>query len=179
MHRDSKIFIVGHNDSVENSLRGYFQAQGFPHVISSTYDVIDVLNESSADDFFKEFKPEYVFLGSLRSGGIAANQKFPAEFIYENIQSQNLVIDAARRNDVKKLLYFSSSCVYPPKAKQPIKESSLLTGPLVSLKSPLEKCMAALKNMKLFFFNSDHNFSESNPPFLVILNKSPTASITM
>ena len=130
MRRDSRIFIVGHNDSVENSLRGYFQAQGFRHVISSSYDVIDVLSESSVDDFFKEFKPEYIFLGSLRSGGITANQKFPAEFIYENIRSQNLVIEAARLGRVKKLLYFSSSCVYPKKAKEPIKEASLLTGPL-------------------------------------------------
>ncbi len=130
MHRNSRIFIVGHNDSVENSLRGYFQGQGFHQVISNTYDVIDVLNESSVDDFFKKFKPEYVFLGSLRSGGIAANQKFQAEFMYENIQSQNLVIEAARLGRVKKLLYFSSSCVYPKEAKHPIKEASLLTGPL-------------------------------------------------
>lgn len=130
MRRNSKIFIVGHNDSVENSLRGYFQAQGYSQVISNTYGIINVLNESQVDIFFKEFEPEYVFLGSLRSGGIAANQKSPAEFIYENIQSQNLVIEAARRWKVKKLLYFSSSCVYPKNAKQPIKESSLLTGPL-------------------------------------------------
>lgn len=130
MRRNSRIFIVGHNDSIENSLRRYFQTQGFPHVISNTYDVIDVLNESSVDAFFKKFKPEYVFLGSLRSGGIAANQKFPAEFIYENVQSQNLVIEAARCRSVKKLLYFSSSCVYPAEAKQPIKEASLLTGRL-------------------------------------------------
>ena len=128
MHRDFKIFIVGHNDSIENSLRAYFQAQGFPHVISNTQEGINVLDQSQVAGFFKKFKPEYVFLGSLRSGGIAANQKFPAEFIYENIQSQNLVIEAARLGQVKKLLYFSSSCVYPKEAKQPIRESSLLTG---------------------------------------------------
>ncbi len=130
MRRDSKIFIVGHNDSIENSLRGYFQAHGYSQVVSSTFDVIDVLNESSVDDFFKEFKPEYIFLGSLRSGGIVANQKSPAEFIYENIHSQNLVIDTARYSRVKKLLYFSSSCIYPKAARQPIKETSLLTGRL-------------------------------------------------
>jgi len=128
MHRNSRIFIVGHNDSIENSLRAYFQAQGFPHVISNTQEGINVLDQSQVAGFFKKFKPEYVFLGSLRSGGIAANQKFPAEFIYENIQSQNLVIEAARLGQVKKLLYFSSSCVYPKEAKQPIRESSLLTG---------------------------------------------------
>ena len=136
MRRDSKIFIVGHNDSVENSLRGYFQAQGFPHVISNTQEGINVLEQSKVRDFFKEFKPGYIFLGSVRSGGITANQKFPAEFIYENIQSQNLVIEAARLGGVKKLLYFSSSCVYPKEARQPIKESSLLTGPLEPTSEP-------------------------------------------
>jgi GDP-L-fucose synthase len=130
MRRDSRIFIVGHNDSVENSLRGYFQAEGYRQVISNTKDHINVLDQSKVTDFFKKFKPEYVFLGSLRSGGIAANQKFPAEFIYENTQSQNLVIEAACQGKVKKLLYFSSSCVYPKAAKQPIKEEALLTGPL-------------------------------------------------
>jgi len=138
MHRNSKIFIVGHNDSIENSLRKYFQAQGFTHVEgNSPLDKqgtvpfnINVLDQTKLENFFKKFKPEYVFLGSLRSGGIAANQKFPAEFIYENAQSQSLVIDAAHRHQVKKLLYFSSSCAYPKEAKQPIKESSFLTGPL-------------------------------------------------
>ena len=126
----SRIFIAGHNDSVENSLRAYFQARGFVQVRSNTQDNIDLLDQSKVANFFKKFKPEYVFLGSLRSGGIAANQRFPAEFIYENIQSQNLVMEASRCSGVKKLLYFSSSCVYPREAKQPIKEESLLTGPL-------------------------------------------------
>jgi GDP-L-fucose synthase len=84
------------------------------HVVSNTQEYINVLDQlQSVRNFFKKFKPEYVFLGSLRSGGIAANQKFPAEFIYENAQSQNLVIEAACRHKVKKLLYFSSSCAYP------------------------------------------------------------------
>ena len=130
MRREARIFIVGHNDSVENSLREYFQAHGYAQVISNTQDRINVLDQSQVSGFFMKFKPDYVFLGSVRSGGIAANQKFSAEFLYENIQSQNLVIEAARYGRVKKLLYFSSSCVYPKNAKQPIKESSLLTGPL-------------------------------------------------
>jgi GDP-L-fucose synthase len=130
MQRNSRIFIVGHNDSVENSLKKYFQEKGFSRVKSNTKDRINVLERSKVESFFKRFKPTHVFLGSVRSGGILANQKFPAEFIYENIQSQNLVIEAARLNKVRKLLYFSSSCIYPKDAKQPIKETSLLTGPL-------------------------------------------------
>ena len=132
MRHDSKIFIVGHNDSIENSLKSHFQSQGVRHVISNTQDRINVLSSLSVENFFKKFKPEYVFLGSIRSGGIAANQKYPEEFIYENAQAQNLVIEAACRYKAKKLLYFSSSCVYPKQAKQPIKETSLLTGPLES-----------------------------------------------
>jgi len=136
MRSDPKIFIVGHNDSIENSLKKYFQAQGFCHVVSNTQEYINVLDQMKVENFFKKFKPEYVFLGSLRSGGIAANQKFPAEFIYENALSQSLVIDAAYRHKVRKLIYFSSSCVYPKLAKQPIKESSLLTGPVEETSEP-------------------------------------------
>jgi GDP-L-fucose synthase len=128
MHRNSRIFIIGHNDSVENSLKKYFQAQGFAHVISNTLDKINATDPSQVSNFFREFKPTHVFLGSVRSGGIAANQKFPAEFMYQNIQSQNYVMEASRLWKARKLLYFSSSCVYPKEAKQPIKETSLLTG---------------------------------------------------
>ncbi len=130
MRRNSKIFIVGHNDSIENSLKSHFQTQGFARFVSNTQDGIDVLDPRQVGNFFKKFKPEYVFLGSVRSGGIAANQRDPAEFIYENCQAQNLVIEAARQYKVKKLLYFSSSCVYPVNIKGPIKESFLLSGPL-------------------------------------------------
>jgi len=130
MHRNSKILIVGHNDSIENSLKSFFSQKGFKQAISNSHEGINALDQGSVERFFKKFKPEYIFLGSLRSGGIAANQQFPAEFIYENIQSQNLIIEAARKWGIKKLLYFSSSCVYPKEAKQPIKESSLLTGPI-------------------------------------------------
>ena len=116
MRRNStNLFIVGHNDSIENSLKKHFQAEGFHQVVSNTQDRINVLDQSKVTDFFKKFKPEYLFLGSLRSGGIAANQKFPAEFIYENTQSQNLVIDAAYRWKVKKLLYFPVPVCIPKK----------------------------------------------------------------
>jgi len=132
MRRTFRIFIVGHNDSIENSLKTYFQVKGFSQVVSNTQESINVLDQNKLERFFTKFNPEYVFLGSLRSGGIAANQKHPAEFIYQNAQSQNLVIDAAYRHQVKKLIYFSSSCVYPKEARQPIKEISLLTGSLES-----------------------------------------------
>ena len=130
MQRDSRIFIVGHKDSVENSLLAHFLSKGFKHVFSNNKNKVDVLNQSRTQKFFKDIRPEYVFLGSIRSGGIAANCKYPAEFIYENCQAQDNVIHAAYRNAAKKLLYFTGSCAYPALAKQPIKETFLLTGPL-------------------------------------------------
>jgi GDP-L-fucose synthase len=158
MRRNSRIFIVGHNDSVENSLKKYFQAQSFLHVISNTQDRINVLDQSKVENFFNKFKPEYIFLGSLRSGGIAANQKFPAEFIYENCQAQNLVIEAAYRHHVKKLLYFSSSCVYPKQTKQPIKETSLLTGILEETSEPY--AIAKIAGTKICqAYHAQYNFN--------------------
>jgi len=130
MRRDSRILIVGHKDSVENSLLSHFRSKGFKKVFSNNKDRIDVLSQARVERFFKDKRPEYVFLGSIRSGGIAANLKYPAEFIYENCQAQGNVIHAAWRHGAKKLLYFTGSCAYPALAKQPIKESSLLTGPL-------------------------------------------------
>lgn len=130
MQRNSRILIVGHNDSVDNSLLAYFIRRGFSQIRSNVRDKIDVLSQAKVDTFFKKFKPEHVFLGSVRSGGIVANQQMPAEFIYENCQAQNNIIHASYVNGVKKLLYFTGSCAYPAKAQQPIKESSLLTGSL-------------------------------------------------
>ncbi len=130
MKQSSRILIVGHNDSIDNSLYGYFTAEGYKNVLSNVKHKINVLDQAKVLKLFKVKKPEYVFLGSIRSGGIVANQRQPAEFIYENMQAQNNLIHASCLNGVKKLVYFSGSCAYPKDARQPIKEESLLTGSL-------------------------------------------------
>lgn len=130
MNKNSRIFIVGHNDSIDNALVAHFRLKGFKSVFANTTHGIDVLNQQTVNKFFKDQAPEYVFVGSIRSGGIVANQKMPGEFIYENLQAQSNVIHAAYVNKTKKLLYFTGSCAYPKEATQPIKEDSLLTGPL-------------------------------------------------
>ena len=127
---NSRIFVVGHNDSIENSLLEGLASRGFTQVLSNTTEKIDVLDQARTARFFKNVRPEYVFLGSIRSGGIGANLKYPAEFIYENCVAQNNVIHNAYEYKAKKLIYFTGSCAYPKAAPQPIKEECLFQGPL-------------------------------------------------
>lgn len=130
MDKDSRILIVGHHDIIEKSLISFFQKNEFPHVFSSSQQALDVLDQQAVREFFDSKRIDYVFLASTRSGGIAANQAHPGEFIYHNLESQNHIIDYAYRAGVKKLMFFSGSCAYPKETQQPIKEESLLTGPL-------------------------------------------------
>lgn len=136
MKKQSRILIVGHNDIVEHSLYDRLSAAGFKNVISAGPEKWDVFNQRQVETFFKKMKPEYVLLASTRSGGIEANQKFCAEFIYSNLASQNHIIHASWQNGVKKLLFIASSCVYPKSGAQPIKEESLLTGAVEPTSEP-------------------------------------------
>jgi GDP-L-fucose synthase len=147
MNKNSRILIVGHADAVENSLWQYFHSLKYAHVYSSSSLKIDFLNQLSVEKFFNANKPEYVFLGSYRSGGIVANQKFAAQFIYENLQCQNNVIHSSFTNGVKKLLYYGASCAYPRETKQPIQEESFLTGRLESTSEPY--AVAKIAGMKM------------------------------
>ncbi len=147
MNRDSKILIIGHNDAIENALLNYFQKNKYPHIFSSSFLKLDFLNPKRFFDFLKKKRPDYVFLGSIRSGGIAANQKFAAEFIYENLESQNNVIHASYKFGVKKLLFFAASCVYPKECPQPMKEEYLLTGSLEETGEPYS--VAKIAGVKL------------------------------
>ena len=147
MHRNSRILIIGHQDSLENSLWNYFLSKKFSYVYTNSRNHLDVLSQGKVEKFFKKVKPEYVFLGSLRSGGIVANQKHPAEFIYENLQAQNNIIHSSYQFKVKQLVYFGASCVYPKDARQPIKENSLFMGPMESTSEPYST--AKLAGIKL------------------------------
>ncbi|MBI3601317.1 MAG: GDP-L-fucose synthase [Candidatus Omnitrophica bacterium] len=147
MQRDSRIVIIGHQDSLENSLRNYFFSRHFKHVYTNTRNHLDVLSGAKVQKFFKDIRPEYVFLGSIRSGGIAANQKYAAEFIYENLEAQDNIIHSAYQAKVKKLIYFAASCIYPKMARQPIQESSLWTGVMEPTSEPY--AVAKLAGVKL------------------------------
>lgn len=130
MDKGAKILVVGHQDILQKSLLDYLAHDQFHRVTTPAQAGIDIFDQMAVKDFFKREKFDYVFLASTRSSGIEANQKWAAEFIYANLMSQCNVIEAAYRSGVKKLLFFSSSCVYPKSCAQPIREDYLMTGPL-------------------------------------------------
>jgi len=129
---EARIYVAGHRGLVGSAIvRKLLDAGLGPQsLVLKTHSELDLRNQQSVDAFFKNERPDYVFLAAARVGGIHANSSCPADFIRDNIQIQTNVIDAAWRNSVKKLLFLGSSCIYPKMAPQPLHEESLLTGSL-------------------------------------------------
>jgi len=130
MKKKSKIFIAGHKGLVGSAILRRFNTEGYKNLILRESSQLDLTNQISVDIFFKKEKPEIVILAAAKVGGIYANSTYPADFIYKNIMIQSNVIHAAFKNRVKKFIYLGSSCIYPKKSKQPIKEDYLLSGKL-------------------------------------------------
>lgn len=130
MNKHDKIYIAGHRGMVGSAIIRALSRAGYSHILTASRQDVELTNQASVDAFFAGEKPDYVFLAAAKVGGIHANDTYPADFIRDNLQIQTNVIDAAYRNDTKKLLFLGSSCIYPKFAEQPIKESSLLTGAL-------------------------------------------------
>jgi GDP-L-fucose synthase len=122
--------VAGHRGLAGSAIVRELRREGFTHVTGKTHAELDLLDSAAVKSFFDHEKPEYVFLAAAKVGGILANDSYPADFLYDNLQIQNHVIDNARRTGVKKLLFLGSSCIYPKMSPQPIKEEYLLTGPL-------------------------------------------------
>jgi len=130
MKPDSRIFVAGHRGLVGGAIVRRLQALGYTNLLLAGREVLDLRERAAVDAFFNAEKPEIVFLAAAKVGGIHANATCPAQFLLENLQIQNNVIDAAYRNGAHKLTFLGSSCIYPKFAEQPIREDSLLTGPL-------------------------------------------------
>ena len=130
MNINSKIFIAGHRGLVGSAITRELNKQGYNNLLLRTRSQLDLRIQKDVDEFFAEERPEYVFLGAAKVGGIGYNKTIPADFIRENLQIQTNVIDAAYRNGCKKLLFLGSACIYPKHAPVPIKEEYLMTGPL-------------------------------------------------
>lgn len=130
MEKDSKIFVAGHNGMVGSAIVRKLEQDGYKNVITISHKDLDLINQQKTNAFFENNKPEYVFLSAAKVGGIMANSESPADFLYENMMIEMNVLNASRKNGVKKLLFLGSSCIYPKFATQPIQENSLLTGEL-------------------------------------------------
>ncbi len=136
MDKNSKIYIAGHQGMVGSSILRNLKSKGYTNLIGRNSKELDLRNSDLVRKFFEEEKPDYVFLAAARVGGIYANNEFRGEFIYDNLSIQNNVIHHSYLNGVKKLLFLGSSCIYPKKSGQPIKEEFLLTGPLEPTNEP-------------------------------------------
>ena len=147
MNKESKIYIAGHKGLVGSAILRRLKALGFSNFILRTSQELDLRKQQLVSAFFESEKPEYVFLAAAKVGGIAANNTYRADFIYDNLQIQNNVINASHINNVKKLLFLGSSCIYPKMAPQPIKEECLLTGELEPTNEPY--AIAKIAGLKL------------------------------
>lgn len=130
MKLESKIYIAGHNGLVGSALCRRLKNEGYKNLIVRDRAQLDLSNESDVKDFFSDTKPEYVFIAAAVVGGIHANNTRPVEFLRDNLLIQTNIIDAAYHNNVKKLVFLGSTCIYPRDCPQPIKEEYLLSGPL-------------------------------------------------
>ena len=136
MDKSSKIYIAGHRGMVGSSILRALKSRGYNNFVLKTSSELDLRNQQAVADFFVTEKPDYVFLAAAKVGGIVANNTYRADFIYENLMIQSNVIHHAYLNNVKKLLFLGSSCIYPKMAPQPLKEEYLLTGLLEPTNEP-------------------------------------------
>lgn len=130
MEKDATIYVAGHNGLVGSAILRTLKVKGYENIIQKTFKELDLRRQEQVEEFFEREKPEYVFLSAAKVGGINANNVYPAEFIYDNLMIETNIIHSAYKNNVKKLLFLGSSCIYPKYAEQPIKEEYLLTGKL-------------------------------------------------
>ena len=131
-----KIFVAGHKGMVGSAICRQLKQLSAVTIITRTRKELDLCNQSAIQDFMKSEKPDEVILAAAKVGGIYANNAYPAEFIYENLQIQNNIIHTSHINDVQKLLFLGSSCIYPRQVQQPMREDSLLTGILEPSNEP-------------------------------------------
>ena len=130
MEKNAKIYVAGHRGMVGSAIKRELERQGYTNIITRTHRELDLTRQDAVEEFFKEEKPEYVFLAAAKVGGIVANEEALADFMYENMILEMNVVHSAWQNGCKKLEFLGSSCIYPRMAPQPMKESCLLTGPL-------------------------------------------------
>jgi GDP-L-fucose synthase len=164
MNKDARIFIAGHRGMVGSAILRKLQQEGFSQLITRTSSELDLRDQSATSVFFEKENPEFVFLAAAKVGGIHANNTLRADFIADNLSIQLNVIQASHRNNVKKLLFLGSSCIYPKNAPQPLKEESLLSGFLEPTNEPYAIAkIAGIKMCEAFRDQYGCNFISAMP----------------
>jgi GDP-L-fucose synthase len=147
INQSSRIYVAGHRGMVGSAIGRLLRKKGFTNIIERTSSELDLRDQAETEIFFKEEKPDYVFLAAAKVGGIVANNTYRAEFIYDNLMMEANIIDFSKKYNVQKLLFLGSSCIYPKMAPQPIKEEYLLSGVLESTNEPY--AIAKIAGIKL------------------------------
>ena len=130
MEKNAKIYVAGHKGMVGSAIVRELKKQGYDNIITRSHKELDLTRQDQVEAFFEMEKPDYVFLAAAKVGGIVANNEAPADFMYDNMILEMNVIHSSFKNNVKKLMFLGSSCIYPRLAPQPIKEEYLLSGKL-------------------------------------------------
>jgi GDP-L-fucose synthase len=147
MQAEDKIYVAGHKGMVGSAIVRRLKKAGYSNIVTRSSRELDLRSQSAVNDFFVAEKPQFVFLAAAKVGGIVANNTYRGEFLYDNLMIQNNVIHAAFRQQVEKLMFLGSSCIYPKLAPQPLKEEYLLTGPLEPTNEPY--AIAKIAGIKL------------------------------
>jgi GDP-L-fucose synthase len=147
MELNDKIYIAGHRGLVGSAIVRHLEAQGFTNLITRIHKELDLTNQVAVQDFFSQEKPDYVIIAAAKVGGIHANNTYPADFIYQNMMIEANVIHASYENNVKRLLFLGSTCIYPKVVEQPMREDALLTGVLEPTNEPY--ALAKIVGIKL------------------------------
>ena len=164
MNPSDKIYIAGHRGMVGSAIVRKLQQEGFENIITRTSKELDLRNQKAVQDFFRNEKPDHVFLAAAKVGGILANNTYRAEFLYDNLMIQSNVIDSAYKSGVTKLMFLGSSCIYPKLAPQPLKEEYLLTGELEPTNEPYAIAkIAGIKMCDAYRAQYDSNFISVMP----------------
>lgn len=147
MKPEDKIYVAGHNGLVGSSIVRLLESRGFSNILTRSHNDLDLTIQSEVQLFFKKEKPDYVILAAAKVGGIHANNTYPADFIYDNLMIEANIINSAYENNVKRLLFLGSTCIYPKAVKQPMREDSLLKDTLEPTNEPY--ALAKIAGIKL------------------------------
>ncbi|MBF7042048.1 GDP-L-fucose synthase [Campylobacter volucris] len=171
MDKNSKIYIAGHRGLTGSAIMQNLKNKGYTNIVFKTHNELDLIDQKAVNEFFIKEKPEYVILCAARVGGILANNTYRADFIYENLQIQNNVIHSSYINNVKKLLFLGTACIYPKICSQPIKEDYLLTSTLEYTNEPYAIAkIAGLKMCESYNLQYGTNFLSVMPASLYGIN---------